>query len=32
MAGDSACLGIMNLDSTYGADFVLLDVVETSVN
>lgn len=29
MAGDSTCFSIMYLDSIYGADFVLLDVVET---
>lgn len=32
MAGDSTCLGIMKLDSSYGADFVFLDVVETSAD
>lgn len=31
MAGDSTCLGIMKLDSSYGADFVFLDVVEIDI-
>jgi hypothetical protein len=32
MAGDSTCFSIMHLDSLYGADLVLLDVVETLVD